>query len=128
MARSGKRRKAALVVALMLGSVGCMRSALATEPDAAQPQSLAVYALSRGKGVPEATRRAFGEIKAKLQSLHDSAAVVELKEQLIGIEGETRLCAVFVDPRAAREEYQRLARYQSVDLLNIVLESCDDTK
>lgn len=128
MAQSGMRLKAALIVALMLGSAGCMSSAPAAEPDAAQQRSLAVYALSRGKGVPEATRRAFGEIKAKLKTLHDSATVVELKEQRIGIEGETRLCAVFVDPGAAREEYQRLAQYQTVDLLSIALERCEETK
>ena len=128
MVRTGKRLKAAWIVALTLGSAGCMSSAPATEPDAAPRQGLAVYALSRGQGVPEATRRAFGEIKAKLQTLHSSGTVLELKEQRIGLEGETRLCAVFADARAAREEFQHLARYQSVDLLNVALESCDAAK
>lgn len=119
---------AALIAALMLGSVACMNSAPANEPEPAPSQGLAIYALSRGQGVPEATRRAFGEIKAKLQTLRDGSTVIELEERRIGIEGETRLCAVFADPQAARDEYERLARYRSVDLLNIVLESCDGTK
>jgi len=115
------------MVALMLGSVGCASDAPALEPGAA-PRGIAVYALSRGQGVPAAASGAYDEIKARLQSLQGSGVVVGLSEQRIGLEGERRLCAVFAQPQAARAEYQRLAHYQSVDLLNVVLESCDDGK
>ena len=86
---------------------------------------MAVYALSRGQGVPEATRAAriqarevFEELRAKKRALN-----VEVKRS--GLEGEQRICATF----ATREEAeQAAARVRSlgkgVELFNVVMEPC----
>ena len=52
----------------------------------------ALYALSRGKGVPAPTRAALEKAHVLLEDARQRGAVLALKQTRIGLEGETRLC------------------------------------
>jgi len=85
-----------------------------------------VYALSRGKGVPDEARAALSAARDLFTKLQASGQVLRVVEQRMGFEGERRVCAVFVDAKAAAAARdQLLAQSGGADLFNIVLESCD---
>lgn len=85
----------------------------------------AVYALSRGKGVPEPTRGAFRKARVLLEGAKQRGEVLGFKETRIGLEGETRLCVEAKDVAAARALLRELrAIGQNVELFNVVVEPC----
>ena len=85
----------------------------------------AVYALSRGKGVPEPTRGALRKAHTLLEGAQQRGEVIRLKETRIGLEGETRLCAEAKDVAAARALLLQLrAMAEKVELFNVVVEPC----
>jgi hypothetical protein len=87
--------------------------------------SFAVYALSRGRGVPEATRSAWQRVLAMLEDARRDGTAVRLQQTRIGLEGEVRLCAEFADAARAREMLERArAVAVGVELLNVVEEPC----
>jgi hypothetical protein len=87
--------------------------------------SFAVYALSRGRGVPESTRRAWQTVWTMLEDARREGKVARLQQTRIGLEGEVRLCAEFSDPERARELLARAREVgKGVELLNIVEEPC----
>jgi hypothetical protein len=89
--------------------------------------SFAVYALSRGRGVPEATRSAWQAVWTMLEDARREGKVARLRQTRIGLEGEVRLCAEFSDPRRAREMLERAREVgKSVELLNVVEEPCSE--
>lgn len=97
--------------------------------DEAQPATLTVTMLSRGKGVPDEARAAYKDIRALLEQQQSIDAVTGLRTQRIGLEGETRLCAEFrsaEDAQAALAEIRKHAA--GVDLLDIELASCPSPK
>ena len=101
------------------------RRAVAEGTAPAAPQTVAVYALSRGKGVPPATREAFGKARELLEQLAREKRAVRVETSRIGLEGETRVCAEFEDARTARETIERLRGLaRDVELLNVVEEPC----
>jgi hypothetical protein len=84
-----------------------------------------MYALSRGKGVPEGARAALARAEAVLQGLRGRGADIAVTKDRIGLEGETRLCATFADGSLAGEDAGALRRLASgVDLVNLVEEPC----
>ncbi len=86
---------------------------------------LAVYALSRGKGVPEPTRGALQRARTLLEGAKQRGEVIRLKEARIGLEGETRLCVEAKDVTAARALLRDLrAIAENVELFNVVAEPC----
>ena len=90
-----------------------------------EPQSFAVYALSRGKGVPEGARAVLARAEGVLKELREQGADIAITKERIGLEGETRLCATFADRRLAEEALERIRRLASgVDLVNLRKESC----
>jgi hypothetical protein len=103
-------------------------------PPAAQPgdttsTTLTVTMLSRGKGVPEATRAAYTDIRALLEKQRSAYAVTDLRTQRIGLEGETRLCAEFrsaKDAQAALSEIRQ--RAAGVELLDVSDAPCPSPK
>ncbi len=118
---------AAIVLTCML-HLGCASPVTPDTADKAPSRatSVAVYALSRGKGVPDATRAAFGKVRDLLEPLRREGHVTRLEETRIGLEGETRLCAEFKDTGAARDAIERIRKIASgVELLNVVEEPCD---
>jgi hypothetical protein len=90
-----------------------------------EAQGFAMYALSRGKGVPEGAKAALAKAEAMLQGLRDQGADIAVARERIGLEGETRLCVTFGDRGLAGETLERIRRLASgVDLVNLVEEPC----
>ncbi|MGH6915300.1 MAG: hypothetical protein ACREH3_16555, partial [Geminicoccales bacterium] len=111
-----------------LGVIAAAASACASNPKTtagAPPHSFAIYALSRGQGVPDKARAALAEAKAALEKLREQGAEMTLTEERIGLEGETRLCATFDDPDLAGRILQRVRQIiLDVDLVNLADEPC----
>jgi hypothetical protein len=88
-------------------------------------RGFAMYALSRGKGVPEPARAALAEAEAMLRRLHNQGADITVSRERIGLEGETRLCVTFADGNLARETLERIRQLaRGVDLVNVSEETC----
>ena len=88
-----------LACGLFLFTPACAATAQDSDRDAARP-GIEVLALSRGAGVPEATRRVFETIVARVEAARAEEGVVQIKQSIFGLEGETRLCVVFRDEEA----------------------------
>jgi hypothetical protein len=120
-------RTLALVPAAMLLS-GCASAAGDPKnppPPSAASTGVAVYALSRGKGVPDETRSAFEQCRVVLEEARERGRAVRVEEQRIGLEGERRLCADFPDPASAEAMAERLRQIaKGVDLMNVAQEPC----
>ena len=87
--------------------------------------SFAVYALSRGRGVPEPTRSAWQTVWTMLEDARREGKVTRLQQTRIGLEGEVRLCAEFSDPGPEQEMLARVREIgKGVELLNVVEEPC----
>jgi hypothetical protein len=88
-------------------------------------RSFAVYALSRGRGVPEGARDTLTKFRNLLEKAEKAHEVVRFTEQRIGLEGETKICAEFRSPEFAEKawsEIQRIAGDQ--ELIDIRVERC----
>lgn len=88
-------------------------------PSSDQP-SIEILALSRGRGVPETTFIAFQEIMAVANTALESGSAVSVRQETIGLEGETRLCIVFRDNQAFAaigNQIRKLAT--NIDLLQV---------
>ena len=85
----------------------------------------ALYALSRGRGVPEPTYDALQKSRKLLEDARQRGEVLDFEETRIGLEGETRLCVEAKDIAAARELQLKVrALSENVELFNIVEEPC----
>ena len=130
--RAVRRLVAALVMTGAVGAACAGTGQEAAAPEAAAPEaaapgppSLAIYALSRGTGVPERAKAALAEARSMLEALQGSGADLRISQERIGLEGETRLCARFADPQQAEAAFERLSQIvQGVDLVNLVREPC----
>jgi hypothetical protein len=88
-------------------------------------KSFAVYAQSRGKGVPPAARAAIRKVQDLVEADRKRGVKVTFTTARIGIEGETKLCADYKDSRAGTEAFQRASVIvKGVDLINLVVEPC----
>src|SRR5437016_2988329 len=82
-----------------LAAAGCAAMATPARTSRDEPggragtASFAVYALSRGRGVPEATLRAWQAIRTLLEDARREGALAQLQQTRLGLEGEVRLCA-----------------------------------
>ncbi|MDX1412429.1 MAG: hypothetical protein R3351_09750, partial [Nitrospirales bacterium] len=116
-----------VIIALIFTGAGrgCAdMGALETTPSGTS--SFSVYALSRGKGVPEGARKVLEEARILLKAAQERGEVVRLTDKRIGLEGETRLCAEFVNPESAHSLFSHIPEIgQGVDLLNVKIEPCD---
>ena len=94
-------------------------------PSAPAMDGFAIYMLSRGRGVPDATRRAYQQAKVLLDAARDEGRTRTLTVEVIGLEGERRLCVEFLDPVRAQVELARIeAIAAGVELLNVIEEPC----
>lgn len=106
-----------------LSGYGCTSQLALAVP---QKTSFAVYTLSRGAGVPQTSSDKLMQIENRFTQLKASGTNVEISKSRIGIEGETKLCATFLDAGIAHQlllEVQQLT--QGVELMNVVIESCN---
>lgn len=93
------------------------------------PATLTVTMLSRGKGVPDATRAAYKDIRALLEQQRSAYAITGLRTQRIGLEGETRLCAEFENAKDAQAALDAIRkRVAGVDLLDVSATPCPSPK
>ena len=89
------------------------------------PQSISVYALSRGKGVPDQAREVLDQSRALLKAAQEHGEVLRVIERRIGIEGETRLCAEFAHAESAQTMIDQIKQLgKGVDLINVKVEPC----
>lgn len=94
-----------------------------------QPAALTVTMLSRGKGVPDATRAAYKDVRALLDSQRGAYAVTGLRSQRIGLEGETRLCVEFENAKDAQAALDAIRKQVAgVDLLEVSETPCPSPK
>lgn len=111
-----------LAAATLAPAFGCAYGATA---DAGSSPGIEVLALSRGRGVPEPTRRAFDAILTLARQARADGRVIALGRRTIGLEGETRLCLEFTDTQARDRllgEIERIAA--GIDLLAVNLKDC----
>ena len=88
-------------------------------------RSFAIYALSRGKGVPAPARQALLEVREAISALRAKGIVVQTTEVRIGLEGETRLCATFSDHASAVDAWRAIRPIvDGVELINLEAEAC----
>jgi hypothetical protein len=98
---------------------------------AAKPssRSFAVYVLSRAKGVPPEAREALRRVREMVEADRNRGLAVRVQTTRIGIEGETRLCAEYDDPKDAAQAIERAsALVKGVDLTNLVVEPCEKSE
>ena len=103
----------------VLATCACTPTVAKADRPVAQP-SMEILALSRGRGVPEATSKALQVIAATAESALESGSVVSVTRETIGLEGEMRLCILFRDQSALAtvgDEIRELAA--DIDLLQI---------
>ncbi len=111
-------------IMMMGASKGCAETK-PPETLAPAPQSISVYALSRGKGVPDQARAVLTETRDLLKAAQERGEIVRMKEQRIGIEGETKLCAEFSEEKSAQPMIDQIRELgQGVDLIQIKAEPC----
>lgn len=114
----------AMPILLIESGAGCAEIK-AFESRASGPSSFSVYALSRGKGVPDEARQVLAHARQILRQGQEQGEVKRLVDRRIGLEGETRLCAEFADEQAADRFFDQLHRLSlGVDLVNITKEMC----
>jgi hypothetical protein len=122
---NGRRARLAWVLTAWMAAAGCAAPVRTDGQERPAPASFAVYALSRGRGVPEATSRAWRAVWTLLEDARREGKVAQLRQARVGLEGEVRLCAEFSDAARAREMLARVREIgKGVDLLNIVEEPC----
>ncbi len=89
-------------------------------------KSFAVYALSRAKGVPPEAREALRKVRELVEGDQSRGLGVKVESKRIGIEGESRVCAEYGDPKDAGRAFERASTIvKGVDLVNLVVEPCD---
>ena len=89
--------------------------------------SFALYALSRGKGVPESAQEAIQQTREILHKAEQQGKILRIVQTRIGLEGETRLCVEFSDEKIARDFYTQIHQLiNNVDLVNLVVEKCPE--
>jgi len=86
-----------------------------------------VYALSRGKGVPPEARAALQRVETMVEESRKRGVTVTVTTARIGIEGETRVCFAYEDPKEGARDYERARDLvKDVDLVNLKVESCGE--
>ncbi len=115
-----------LVMPIVLIEVGVGCAQIHTDgSNASNSLSFSVYALSRGKGVPEQAMNVLNQARQVLKLGQDQGKVKRLVDQRIGLEGETQLCAEFSDEQAADQFFKELHHFsRGVGLVNVKKEPC----
>ena len=117
----------------VISSGGCSeRTASPPKPrpaESAAVASFAVYALSRGKGVPPEAREALRRVVELAEEDRRRGVKVTVTTTRIGLEGETRACLAYEDPKEGTRAFERArAIVKNVDLVNLKAEPCKQEK
>lgn len=119
-----------LMVLGIMGSTGCRRDT-AVPPETTPPpvRSFAVYALSRGKGVPPEAAEALRKVVALAEEDQRRGVQVSFTTKRFGLEGEARACITYEDAQAgARALESARSIVKNVDLVNLEVEPCNEEK
>jgi hypothetical protein len=85
-----------------------------------------VQVLSTGRGVPDATMRTYREIKALVMRYNDSGTDAVITEQVLGLEGERRMCVVLTNAKQADALYGEISELaHEMKLMRVSSESCE---
>jgi len=110
-------------------------SAPAPAPEAAPAPAPAVYSfavdtLSRGTGVPEEAKDAARRVVAMAEEDRARGVKVTIgKPEVIGLEGERRVCIAYDDAEEGSRAYERAREIvRGVDLINLTVEPCKQEK
>ena len=141
MSARGRRghRLARAVCGVALLAAACVPSAGVTQQKAAAAKvkestaprsapdvtSFAVFALSRGKGVPPEAREVLRKVGEIVAADERRGVRVETRRTRIGLEGETRLCVEYqsaADARRGLEQVEKIVK--DVELVNLVPGPC----
>ena len=119
------------LIYLTFSTCGGCKSISRTDRTADRPtvatSGCALYALSRGKGVPDATRKTYKAAREQFQRAQAEGLISRFEESRIGLEGEMRLCVEFANADEGQKFIHRLrGMVAGVDLLNLVEEPCDN--
>ena len=126
MAPRGRRLVVAALLLIATASA-CAGDTVTDRPAAAsfEARSFAVYALSRGKGVPPEAREALRRVDELVDGDRRRGIGVRTRRTRVGLEGETRLCVEYAcaaDARRALEQVEKIV--EDVDLVNLVRGPC----
>jgi hypothetical protein len=109
------------------------KATAAKAPESTAPRSapdvtsFAVFALSRGKGVPPEARDVLRKVAEMADADERRGVRVETRRTRIGLEGETRLCVEYqsaADARRGLEQVEKIVK--DVDLVNLVPGPCGE--
>ncbi len=90
-----------------------------------QGYGIEVVILSRGRGVPEKTLETYRRIRALASEEARRDPAITQREQIVGLEGERRLCISAPDPVTGSELYARIqALSADLDLMRISADGC----
>jgi hypothetical protein len=99
------------------------------QPGQQPSNAFAVYALSRGSGVPAEAREAQGRVEALVEADRKRGLSVTVEARRIGIEGERRLCVSYQNAEEGARAVERArALVAGIDLVNLVEEPCSQPR
>lgn len=111
--------------ALLVLAVAAPAHSQTQDERADQSLSFAVYALSKGAGVPKEARLGLHWSEATLRKAKASGISLRMEKQVLGIEGEQRLCVTVANSAIGRELLARIRSHtRGVPLFRVELESC----
>ena len=88
-----------------------------------QVKSIALYVLSRGQGVSKEALEILAKFRGRIEEA--GTDVVSKTEERFGIEGETRICAEFVNEAIAKAIWEYVYNLaKNADLINMRVENC----
>ena len=88
--------------------------------------NIQVQVLSTGRGVPDATMRTYREIKALVMRYKDSGTDAVITEQVLGLEGERRMCVVLTNAKQTEALYGEVSELaHEMKLMRVSSESCE---
>lgn len=87
--------------------------------------NIQVEVLSMGRGVPDASMRAYREIKTLVMRYKESGTHAVITEQVLGLEGERRMCVVLTDTTQTDALYGEISELaQEKKLMRVSREPC----
>lgn len=115
----------AISIFLIQAGAGCAEIKAAETSAALGSSSFSVYALSRGKGVPDEARQVLERSRHLFKRAQEQGDVKQILDRRIGLEGETQICVEFSDERTANKLFSEIQNLSNgVDLVNVKRESC----
>ena len=118
----------------LLKTIGLAVVLLGSGPDVSASENptvevipIQVEVLSRGRGVPEDTMRVYQDIKIAVEEEDKSATGI--KEQVLGLEGERRMCILIKNAALADSLFGKISVLaRDVELMRVSRERCNSAQ